>query len=192
MWNLLFYLFNPRLYKAIQPYKVISDNQMPLAYQNIPGGRPLHNDWGFITTNKFLTWLQPWQRIKRMDTAYRVPLPFRIKEGQNNPANRVWDTLYPQAEGVKVELLPTGTSYGTWALPQALTDDSGDGWTTWEGWIGGRWVNCFWTYQDKWFGRSLQFYYGVQQDLTVSVNPDGSLKSDLMCYFPGLSISWTK
>ena len=192
MFKLVFWLFNPRLYKLIQQYHFIDDKLMPLAYQNIPGGRPLHNDWGFMTSSGILKWLQPWQRITRISTSYRIPLPFKIVKGENKPAYRVWDMSYPQSEGVKVQSLPVGTPGGTYTLPMALTDDSGAGLVTWAGYMGGKWINCFWTYRGTWFGKSLQFYYGIQQDLTVSVNDDGTIKSDLMCYFPGLSVSYTK
>ncbi len=181
-WKMILRLFNPALFDAIQSYAVTSDSQMPLAYQDIPGGRPLHNDWGIMSTNPVLMFLQPWQKIKRMDCAYRIPLPFKLVKGINTPAWRRWDTSYPQAPGVLLELRPDG--------PWAFTDECETGWSTWAAYINGAWRPCFTLYRGMWFGKRLSFYCGLKGDLTVAIDENGKPKSDLMAWFPEFSISY--
>ncbi len=190
-------LFNPRLYDLIQPYRVTDDRLMPWAYQEANKfGRTKHDDWGIVSSNQFVKALQPWQNVRRMDCAYRIPLPFRIY-GDVKIEERwiLWDLGYPTAPGTRVEFREYRTAHGTFSLPHALVEYPGYGRADYSAFIGGEWVpRVFTKYTGKYFGRRLSWYKGLHQDLHVSPPADahGLIQSDLMTYFPEFALSFVK
>lgn len=183
--------FDPALFDRLQPYRVTDDALMPWAYQRAnPQGRPLHDDWGVMGV---LPALQPWQRIPRIECAYRVPLPFKQISGATERRWLPWDISYPTVPGTLIEERVVYTSGGKYMIPHALFDCAiGSGWSSFAAWLGGEWVPCFKQYHKRIFGRRLAYYNGLKQDVTVSVEPDGSTKSDLMAWFPEISMTWIK
>lgn len=166
---------------------------MPWAYQFAnPNGRPYHDDWGIMSKNKILQFFQPYQKIKRMDCAYKLPLPFKIINGPITKEWRLWDTTYPTVPGTPIEFKDYYTIAGKFSLPHALTDEAGYGLTTYAAYIDGEWVECFSQYHKKIGSKRLSYYRGLKQDLTVGFHEDWSLKSDLMCWFPELSVTFIK
>lgn len=184
--------FNPKLWDILQPFKA-KESEMPWAYQRAnPKGRPLHDDWGVMGA---LPWLQPWQKIARRDCAYRVPLPFRQIEGASEKRWVLWtqDMDYPTAPGTLIQTRPIWGNGKRYDLRHALVDVGiGEGWRTFAAFIGGAWVPCFREYHRRIFGRRFAYYNGLKQDITVSLEADGSTKSDLMAWFPEVSTSWIK
>lgn len=185
-WKTILSLFNPSLFDAIQSYSVTNDALMPLAYQNIPGGRPLHNDWGIMSTNPILMFLQPWQKIKRMDCAYRVPLPFKQTKGECAPQWMLWDPSYPASPGLQTEVRSDGYTY---ALVDCAVEGSGG--AEFSVWLNGSWTPCFTSYRKVIFNRLFAHYSGgLKQDVTVVPMPDGTIKSDIMGWWDPPSTSW--
>ena len=182
-----------RLYELIKPHRVTQDSELPWAYQLAnPTGRAYHNDWGVMSNNPILKALQPWQRIKRIDTAFKVPLPFKIILGE---ARREWvryDGSYPLSPGHPVEYMPVWTEWGTFQVPHVFADVAGWGEVTFACWLNDQWTPCFYQYKKMVFGKRLLYYYGLKQDLTVDFFADGRLKSDWMGWFPEISLSWKK
>lgn len=180
---------DPALFDAIQSYRVTDDKLMPLAYQNIPGGRPLHDDWGIM--GKFAA-LQPWQKIRRIDCAYRVPLPFTITSGAKDQKWMLWDSSYPVAPGTRIENRDVFNGAAVVSLPHALVDCAvdGSGWTTFSGFINGSWTPCFKQFSMVIFGKRFLYYKGLKQDVTVDFDANHNPKSDVMAWFPEISGSW--
>jgi hypothetical protein len=166
-------LLDPSLYDSIQKYRVVDDAMMPEEYRfSNPKGRPYHDDWFFG------------KKIRRMDCAYRIPLPFKVIGGSFRREFMLFDPSYPLAPGME-----TKTENG---LTYVLTDRGNYGLVTYAAFIDGEWKSCFQRYTGKWFGKRLSWYHGLHQDNTVSIRPDGSIRSDLMCWFPELACSWVK
>lgn len=185
--------FNTRLFDSIQPYRVTDDALMPWAYQFAnPNGRPLHDDWGVMGK---LSWLQPWQKVRRMDCAYRVPLPFDIS-GDVAVEEKwiIWDPSYPAAPGLRIEDRDARTDHGTFRVPHALVKYAGYGLAHYSAFIGGEWIpNVFTKYTGLHFGRRLSWYKGLHQDLHVSPpDENGITRSDLMAWYPELACSWVR
>lgn len=186
---------DPKLYDLVQPYRVVSDAQMPLAYQNIPGGRPLHNDWGIMSDNPVLKFLQPWQKIPRMRCAYRLPLPFRISKGAKTQKYMPWSATYPLAPGVQLTPLAIEAADGsTVIVPHALVDVGSEGWATFEAFFPhlGEWREVFTQYRRVILGRELAYCRGVKPDLTVVPVDANTVKSDLMCWLPEIDLTFNK
>lgn len=162
---------NPSLYDAIQTYRVKDDALMPEEYRE--GNRPLHDDWAFFKS------------VRRMDCAYRVPLPFRVIEGSFTRAWMLFDPAYPLSPGAE-----TKTEGG---LLYVLTDRGGYGLVKYEAFIGGTWRPVFTKYTRVILGKRLSWYKGLHQDNHVSPPENGKpIRSDLMCWFPELAMSWIK
>ncbi len=172
---------NPKVYDAVQGYRVVSDKLMPLAYQNVPGGRPLHDDWAIG------------KDTPRIETAYRVPLPFKQISGACAPQWMLWDPSYPASPGLQIEVRPIWTQWGTLQLPHALVDCAieGTGEAEFAVWLNGAWVPCFTSYRKVFFGRLYASYSGgLKQDVTVTPQQDGSIKSDIMGWWDPPSVSY--
>ena len=185
-------LVNPRLYDLLEPYRVTDDKLMPLAYQDIPGGRPLHDDFGIM--GKF-GWLQPWQKIKRIDTARRVPYPFRIKSGLKAQNWYPLDPTYPLSPGAIIEAMPYRLSDEiVFNIPHILIEDAvdGGGWTVYEAWINGEWTEVYKRYSKKIGNRMFKHYQGFKCDTTVCVTTDGVIKSDVMGWIEFPTFSFNK
>lgn len=77
-----------------------ADLLMPWAYQFAnPKGRPFHDDWS----------LWPFTRVRRMDTWYRLPLPFKaIKVSGFEPKWMPWQEGYPEAPGAQFRAAAPG------------------------------------------------------------------------------------
>lgn len=145
---------------------------MPEEYR-APDGRFLHDDWAIG------------KNIKRIDCAYRVPLPFRVKSG---PFHRDWmlfEPAYPVSPDAPVEWRD--------GLMYVLTDRGDHGLVTYEAFISGEWRTVFRKYTGLWFGKRLSWYWGLHQDNHVSPpTADRGIRSDLMCWLPEVACSWVK
>lgn len=174
----LFRLIDPSLYDSLQPYRVKNDALMPEEYQ--AGRRPLHDDWAI------LSW------VRRIDCAYRVPLPFRIESGAMTKAWLLFEPGYPISPGAETMIDPfDGQLY-------VLTDRGGYGLVVYSAFIGGQWRKVFRKYTRAFtiFGTRyrLSWYAGLHQDNHVSP-PDpktGRIRSDLMAWFPEFAMSFVK
>ncbi len=167
MMNAPLSLLYPRLYQLTEEYRP-TEAQMPIAYQNIPGGRPLHDDWALFKSTP------------RILTARRIPLPLKQISGNRIPTWMLWDPSYPTVPGTQImdrEYYP-----GCPKLPHALVDCAGYGWSEFAAYLHDEWVPCFKQYHGVFFGKRLSFYNGLKQDVTVAP-PDATrttIKSDLM------------
>lgn len=183
--------FNPSLYDLIQPYRVTDDKLMPWAYQFAnPQGRPYHNDWGVMSSNPIMKAIQPFQKIKRMDCAYRIPLPAKITHGAKCQEWQPWEDGYPLAPGAQVKDRPIWDGTRSVMAPHILLDVSLDGCTTYAGFIAGEWRDCFTRYQKKIFGRMFKYYNGLKPDVGVTFDESLKLKSDCMWWFPEVAATW--
>ena len=169
---------NPRLYDAIQPYRVTDPKWIPWAYsKENPYGRIFHNDW-----------LWPFKDTPRMESAYLVPLPLRIVKGQFVKRWVPWDGRYPLVPGTVVEERQTefwdGEKVVPIRLPHVEVDFAGYGLCLLEGWIGDKWMECGRSYKRNVFGRRIHWYDGLKQDTTMGMLLDGTLTSDWLAHFP--------
>lgn len=167
---------DPKLYDLIQPYRVKDDALMPWVYQAAnPKGRPLHDDWAVF------------KNVRRMDCAYRVPLPFKVTGGSFRKEWMLFDPSYPLSPDMETKMVD--------GLMYVNTDRGNYGLVTYSAFINGEWREVFYKYTGMWFGKRLSWYKGLHQDNHVSppsVTPSGKLESDLMCWFPELAMSWIK
>lgn len=172
-------LLNPQLWDILQPYKA-TEAQMPWAYQAAnPDGRPTHDDWAIGKS------------VKRIDCAYRVPLPFRVISGPSHKEWILWDYYYPLSPGHAIELREYATDHGVFMLPHVEVDAGDYGLVTYASFIGDEWRPVFTKYTGKWFGKRLSWYKGLHQDLHVSPpDANGVTRSDLMAWFPEFACSW--
>lgn len=175
--NAPLYLLYPRLYPLIQEYRVTDEKLLPIAYQNVPGGQPLHGDWAFFRSTP------------RIDNAYRIPLPLKQISGVSKKVWVLWDMSYPTAPGTPIEKREIWSDTGPSQLAHALVDYAEEGWSEFAFWHHDRWVPCVKQYMKvidvPLFGkRTLKTYSGLKADLTVSP-PDSfhaGIKSDLMAW----------
>lgn len=174
-------LLYPRLYKLTEEYRPMRA-QMPLSYQDIPGGRPLHDDWAL------------WKSTPRIDSARRIPLPLKQIGGECLPAWMMWDMTYPQSPGLQIS---DREYYPGKHFPHALVDCAGEGWSEFAFWHHDHWEPCLVQYKKTidipFVGkRVLKFYHGLKQDVTVGP-PDqyhDYVKSDLMGWLePAMSLT---
>ena len=176
---------DPKVYDAVQSYRVTDDKLMPIAYRKlwVPQGRFLHDDWAIGSGTP------------RIETAYRVPLPFRQDSGASQKKWMLWDPSYPASPGLQIEVRPIWTEWGTFNLPHALVDQQieGSGAASFSAFIGGVWMPVFTSYRKVIFGRLLaQYSGGLKQDVTVTPQSDGSIKSDIMGWWDPPSLSYNK
>ena len=168
-------LLDPKLYDLIQPYRVTDDALMPEEYRE--GHRPLHDDWAIFKS------------VRRMDCAYRVPLPFRVKRGEMRREWLLFDLSYPLSPDVPVEFRD--------GRPWVLTDRGGYGLVVYEAFVAGQWREVFKKYTRAFTifktRYRLSWYKGLHQDNHVSP-PDasGNTRSDLMTWFPEIAASFVK
>jgi hypothetical protein len=167
------------LSKKLAPYKVTNDTDLPWAYQTAnPKGRPLHDDWVLG------------KKIRRIDTAFRIPLPLVKVAGNAEPE---WvpilrPELWTFAPGAKVEMRPYQDHLEPTPMivPWVLTMTSGQPagqWSRQAAYLGGEWVECYYTRSMNVFGNKLFIYGGLK----IDVNP-----RDLMVWWPEFSgsIKW--
>ena len=177
----IFRAFNPKLYDLCEPYRVTDDALMPAEYRK--GARDKHDDWAVMRSTP------------RIETARRVPLPFRQDSGVCEKRWMLWDTCYPATPGTLIETREYRTVGGVFNLPHALVDCQieGSGWASFSAWLDGRWVPCFKSYRKVIMGRLLAYYSGgLKQDLTVGFNPDWSIRSDVMGWWEPPTCSWNR
>lgn len=170
---------DPKLYDLLQPYRA-TEEQMPWAYRHAnPKGRPYHDDWAFG------------KNIRRIDCAYRVPLPFKVTGGSFRKEWLLWNDNYPLSPDTPKEYRTIIRPHGTFTLPFVLTDRGNYGLVTYSAFIAGEWRVVFKKYTGKWFGKRLSWYVGLHQDNHVS-EPDanGITRSDLMTWFPEVACSY--
>ena len=186
-WQTILRALNPKVYDLIQQFRFTDDTLMPWAYQHAnPDGRPYHNDWGVMTSNSFLKALQPFQNIPRIETAYRVPLPFKQTKGTCAKQWMLWDSKYPASPDLQTEVRADGHTY---ALIDCAVEGSGA--AEFSAWINGKWVPVFTQYRKMIWGRLFAHYSGgLKQDLTVVPMPDGTIKSDICAWWDPPSTSW--
>lgn len=181
----IYRLADRELFDLIQPYRITKDSDMPWVYQFAnPQGRPYHEDHGIKTTNPILKALQPWQSVRRMDTAYKLPQPYRIFEGPKQLCRIPFKEGYPLSPGTRFEYgdptqgedpkqLFIWAEYGLYGLCK------------YEAYIPhlDKWVHVFTKYTGKFFGKRLSWYAGVHQD---------QHSVDAMCYYPEFACSFVK
>lgn len=166
------------LANKLRKFRVTEDSDLPYAYQRAnPQGRPLHDDWVVGKS------------IRRIDTAYRVPLPFRKVAGNAEPE---WvpilrPELWKFAPGAQVEERPYKDHLmdAPAVVPWVLTMTSGapaGRWSRQEVWLGDEhgWTECYYSRSVNAFGNKIFVYAGLK----IDVNP-----RDLMCWFPEVSAS---
>lgn len=197
-WKRVLRLFNPSLFDAIQPYAITSDAQMPLAYQKAAGGRWLSNDWGLLWLPSYL---QPWQKIPRMDRAYRPPMPFKQTSGKGSKQWMLCDPSYPLSPGAQTMMRDFFTVNGTFSLLHVLVDVADDdGWAVFAGFIGGVWRPRTFIQYHKLINiplvgpRTVKFYWGFRPDITVSapLAAGGPIRSDVAGWFPEGGVTLVK
>ena len=159
------------LVEAIRPYRVKDDALMPRAYQKAnPQGRPFHNDWPW-----------PFSKIPRMETAYRVPLPFKMVDGHSVPRWMPWQEGYPEAPEAQFRVATAGLPYTREVLahdPVPAIGQSG----TFAAFLNGAWMPCYYASSTYLFGRRLHTNRGLKPDLTLG---------DMMAWLEA-SLSYTK
>ena len=170
-----------------------SDGHMPFAYRfSNPNGRPYHDDWGIMTSNPLIKSIQPWQKVRRMDTTYLLPLPAKLVSS-SGPVTAEWYPYqegYPLSPGANVELCswnvkegfllpdPKGTIKAFLTYNPTLPVGQS---ATFACYIDKEWVDCYYTSTFKLFGKVKTFNYGMKFDLT-----------DPMWNFPEFSFSTQK
>lgn len=181
------------LYERLEKYRP-TEAQMPWAYQVAnPDNRSKHGDW-FTLKN-----------TPRIEGARRAPYPQRIKSGLRERKYYPLDPTYPLAPGAIIEnrtvQLVTGEVY---SVPHILIDDAvdGGGWTVFEAYIDGEWresckryskmITKFDWESKKFVPAMFKHYQGFKCDTTVVVNPDGSLKSDVLGWIEPPTFSWNR
>ena len=180
-FGLIARIIDPKVFDLCEPYRVADDALMPAEYRR--GARERHDDWAFM------------RGTTRISTARRVPLPFRQDTGKCEKKWMLWDTSYPASPDLRIETREYCTAGGDFMLPHALIDcqveDSG--WASFLAYLNGEWVPCFKSYRAIHFGRRLAYYSGgLKSDITVSVNADGSIRSDVMGWIDPPTCSWTR
>ena len=174
--------FDPEIYDAVESCRVYEDSLMPWEYQRAnPKGRTLHDDWAIF------------KDTPRIETARRVPLPFKQISGASEKRWMLWDSSYPTAPGTVIESRPIWDGVKTQVLPHALVDCAveGSGAAEFAVWLEGKWTPCFKTYRKKVLGRLLAYYSGgLKQDLTVGFDEKFNLRSDVMAWFDPPTMSW--
>lgn len=165
------------LYKRLEKYRP-TEAQMPEEYQ--VGHRSTRDDWALL------------KGTTRIDGARRVPLPFKIIEGNKGTEYMLFDPSYPLSPGHKIEMIDTPTQRGIMSLPHVLTDRGGYGAVKYAAWIDNEWRHVFTKYTRKtWFGKRLSAYWGLHQDNHVSPpNATTAMRSDLMCWIEPPTASW--
>ena len=147
----------PDLAVRLQKYRVTKDEDMPEVYRQ--GQRPIHDDWGIPSLPSAM---QPWTKIPRIWTAYKVPVPFKRVAGNQEPGWERYLEGYPLAPDAQVQLMPIHTISGVICVPHVLTmhpvGDIGT-WSRQAAWIDGTWRECFYTSSRKFFGKKLITYY---------------------------------
>lgn len=166
-----------KLYQEIQPYRITDEALMPYAYSSKnPQGRPYHGDWALF------------KKTRRMDTAYKVPMPFRKVAGTQEPIWTAWNGSYPIAPDTQIQVRPYYTDKGeTIDMPHVLTMHPvyDKGWSRQEAFINGRWQEVYYSSSRQFLGNRLTYYYGLKLDPHIT---------DCMAWFPELSgsIKWVK
>ena len=159
------------LVKKLKAFGHPPDTWLPWDYQRAnPKGRWLHDDWVLFKSTP------------RISTAYAVPLPFKKIAGNAEP---VWmpirNPAYPLAPGAETKVAPFNFGDGTkdyrWVLTMMSIHDAGF-WSRQTAFIGGAWVECYYTRSWSIFGKRFTWYDGLKLD------QDGP-----MCWYPEASAS---
>lgn len=162
-----------------------ADAHMMWAYQFAnPNGRPYHDDW----KAKFLPdAIQPWSKIRRMDTTFEIPLPFRMIEGNMKQRWMPWQEGYPEAPGIQLRAAVDGSEAQGRGIPRevyAFDPVGGPGeWGRFEGYLFDEWVECYYSSTIKLFGKRLHTNRIAKPDMTWG---------DFHVAWPDASLTWTK
>jgi hypothetical protein len=166
---------------------VKDDALMPRAYQFAnPTGRPFHDDWR-------IPWLpaalQPWGRIRRMDTTFLLPMPMKLLQAWGPVAPRwmPWQQGYvggmaPIPEAFRLaeagtEAAARGCAYEMLAYDPVLPAGQA---ALYAVWLDDAWRPCFYTRTDSVAGRRIHHNRGLKPDVTLG---------DFMWNFPEASLS---
>ena len=164
------------VYDRIQQYRVRSDSDMPIEYRKSAGGRWKHDDWAVG------------KDTPRQNTAYRPMLPFKCINGKFEKKWMIQDVDYPLVPGTPVEILEVVHQSGKHLiLPHILVDCAveGGGHSEFACLIDGEWVKVYSQYRKyvnvPFKGRYLLATYsgGLKQDLTVALDDQANLRSDV-------------
>lgn len=157
-----------------------ADALMPWAYRRSnPNGRFFHDDWGI---RGLPLSIQPWTKIRRMDTWYRLPLPFKLiwSKGDVRPSWEPWQEGYPMSSIIQLRDAPPGarapreflTYHPVLALGQSALFAAE---------IDGEWMPAYYTTSKKVFGRRLHINGICKFDVTLG---------DFGCQFPDASSTY--
>jgi len=167
------------LLKKLEPYKITRDEDMPWVYQKAnPVGRWKHDDW------------IAFKNTPRMETAYRIPQPYKMVAGNAIPEETPLPLDYPLVPGAAFEIKPWTNGQGfeenkKWVWMIHPVQPAGK-WARLACYLpDGTWVECFQTYSFNFFGNKIPVYEGIKHD----PHP-----VDCMCWSREMSISikWGK
>lgn len=158
----------------------LADALMPRAYQFAnPSGRPYHDDWR-------APWipaaLQPWGRVRRMDTTFLLPLPMKLAWSTGGVRSSLvpWQPNYVGGLAPGFELCDVGGIPHVEVYHPVLPSGQE---AIYSVWLDGQWRPCFYTSTRTVFGRRLHHNRGLKPDVTLG---------DFMWNFPEASLTWTK
>lgn len=154
-------MINPvSLYQKLKPYRVTNDADLPAAYRQ-GSGRELHGDWVIF------------KNVKRIDTAYKVPMPFKKLRGNQVPHLIPYQEGYPLVPGTDVVNAYYWDGTRSILMPHIMAYDpvpEVGQWGVYAAYLNGEWVECFRTatYPFKYFGYNRWVsYFGLKSDLTL-------------------------
>ena len=164
-----------------------ADKVMPMAYKfSNPNGRPYHDDW---TAKGLPSWLQPWGKIRRMDTTYMLKLPLKAISTNMKPRWMPWQEGYPGGMSSWIELRdaqPGSEAFQRGIPREVLAYDpvGGDGeWGDFGVELDGKVIECYSTYTKNIFGRRLHTNRILKPDMT---------HGDFHLSGPDASLTWVK
>lgn len=142
-----------------------ADALMPRAYQFAnPAGRPYHDDWELRGIPKAI---QPWGKIRRMDTSFILPMPPKVvwSRGDPKPECVPYQEGWPLSPGAELRDTPGGRTprclvvyHPVLAAGQAAV---------FAVWLDGQWVNAFYTVTRNVLGFRIHSNRGLKHDVTL-------------------------
>lgn len=165
------------IYRRIQQYRITRDEDMPKAYRfSNPIGRPYHDDWKLKGVPDVL---QPWTKIKRMDTSYRVPFPFIRVTGTQEPKWVPYQDGYPLAPNTEIRMMPYFNGEMAVDMPHILMMEPvppRGKWAVSAAFIDNEWRACY-------YSSKLALPFGYSSYTNRGVKPDCTL-GDFFCSAP--------
>lgn len=172
-----------------------ADTLMPWAYQFAnPQGRPLHDDWA---AKGVPSWLQPWTRIRRMDTTFMLPMPMKLvwSSGPVEPKWMPWQETYPGGLTLEAQLRDAqagsvaaaiGCPHEILAYDPVLPIGQSAEYAVW---LDGAYRTCFYTSTSLVGRKRLHTNRGIKPDLTVTMLNNKPV-GDMAWNYPEASLSW--